>query len=85
MTMTVTRPVNKRLICSMAPWVVETSMNFSELQRGQSEQPKPEPVRRTAAPLTTMTHNKIRAKRVTQMYPAGLTCRAFRASSDELM
>ena len=85
MTIAVTRPVKSRLTCSMAPWVVETSMNFSELQRGQSEHPKPDPESRTAAPLTTITHNKISAKRLTQIYPAGLICRALRDPSDELI
>jgi hypothetical protein len=43
----------------------DTSMNFSSLQFGQSEQPSPEPVRRTAAPVTTMMHSEARANRVT--------------------
>ena len=54
MTMTATKPVNSRLICSMAPCIEDTSMNFSELHCGQSLQPKPEPVRRTSPPVTTM-------------------------------
>ena len=35
--------------------------NLSGEQFGQSEQPRPEPVRRTAAPVTTMTHNSTSA------------------------
>ena len=36
----------------MAAWRDETSMNSVLLHAGQSAQPSPEPVRRTAAPVT---------------------------------
>ena len=47
-----TRNVNSRLICSMAACFDETSTTVSSLQFGQSSQPRPEPVSRTAAPVT---------------------------------
>ena len=53
-TATATTPVNSRLTCSMAAWFDDTSMSCSSLQLGQSTQPSPEPVRRTAAPVMTM-------------------------------
>jgi hypothetical protein len=40
------------LTCSIAAWRVETSMNFALLHAGQSAHPRPDPVRRTAAPVT---------------------------------
>ena len=54
MTATATSPVNRRLTCSIAACVDETSTSRSSLQFGQSSQPRPEPVSRTAAPVTTM-------------------------------
>ena len=50
-----TRPVNSRLICSIAAWFEETSMSRSSLHCGQSSHPSPDPVSRTAAPVTTIT------------------------------
>jgi len=46
--------------------VEDTSMNFWLLQRGQSAQPSPEPDSRTAAPVTTIAHNRTRAAKVTR-------------------
>jgi len=60
MTATDTTPVNNRLICSTAAWVLDTSMILSSLHRGQSEQPSPESVRRTSAPVTTMAASDTR-------------------------
>ena len=40
---------------AMAPCVVETSINLDALQFGQSAHPRPEPLSRTAAPVTTIT------------------------------
>ena len=47
--------MKSRLICSIAAWLDETSMSRSSLHRGQSSHPSPDPVSRTAAPVTTMT------------------------------
>ncbi len=49
-----TRNVNSRLICSIAACLLDRSTSLSLLQFGQSSQPRPEPVRRTDAPLTQM-------------------------------
>ena len=46
------KPLSNRFSCSMAAWPVDTSMNRSLLQFGQSSQPSPLPVRRTTAPAT---------------------------------
>ncbi len=51
-----TRPLTRRLICSMAAWPLDTSMNRSLLQFGQSSQPRPLPVSRTMAPATVRKH-----------------------------
>ncbi|CAB4755435.1 unannotated protein [freshwater metagenome] len=55
MTAIVTTPVKRRLICSIAACVEETSTNLDELHAGQSTHPSPEPVRRTSDPLTMIT------------------------------
>ena len=60
-TATATRPVNSRLTCSMAAWFDDTSTSRSSLQFGQSSQPSPDPVRRTAAPVITMAMSSPRA------------------------
>lgn len=61
MTAMTTTPVNNRLTCSMAAWALDTSTNRSELQFGQSSQPSPLLVRRTAAPETMMIESEISA------------------------
>ncbi len=66
-----TMPVNRRLTCSIAPCPVDTSTKCCRLQFGQSAQPRPESVRRTSAPVTTMTHRKTSAASVTFWYVAG--------------
>jgi len=67
-----TTPVNSLLTCSTAPCGVETSTNFWSLQFGQSAQPRPEPVRRTAAPVTTIRHTATSAAMQTLRYVAGV-------------
>jgi hypothetical protein len=49
--------VKSRLTCSIAAWWDETSISLEALQLGQSSQPRPDPVRRTAAPVITMAIN----------------------------
>ena len=49
--------MNSRLTCSIAEWALETSTNRSELQFGQSSQPRPLLVNRTAAPETMITES----------------------------
>jgi hypothetical protein len=60
-TATATTPVNSRFTCSIAAWLLDTSMRRSSLQFGQSSHPRPLPVSRTAAPVTTMAHSASRA------------------------
>ena len=64
MTASATSPVNSRLTCSMAEWFDDTSTKRWSLQFGQSSHPRPEPVRRTAAPDTTMVISRPRATAV---------------------
>ena len=45
-------PEKMRLSCSIAAWCVDTSTTLVALHAGQSAQPRPEFVSRTAAPLT---------------------------------
>ena len=71
MTPTETSPVNSRLICSIAACLVATSTSCWSLHRGQSSHPRPEPVSRTAAPVTTMMHSSARATTVIRRYVAG--------------
>src|SRR3954454_8659468 len=56
-----TTNVNNRLICSIAECCDETSTSSLLLQFGQSLHPRPEPVNRTAAPVTTITPTSTRA------------------------
>ena len=49
-----TRNVINRFTNSTSAWYSSGATSWSSWQLGQSEQPSPEPVRRTAAPLTTM-------------------------------
>ena len=49
-----TTPVNRRFTNSTMGWNSNSATNWSCSQVGQSEQPRPDPVSRTAAPLTTM-------------------------------
>ena len=46
-------------------------MNRSSLQLGQSSQPSPDPVRRTAAPVTTITISNASATTVMTRYRSG--------------
>src|SRR5262249_21767020 len=56
-----TTNVNNLLICSIAECCEETSTRLESLQFGQSLQPRPEPLNRTAAPVTTITPTRTRA------------------------
>ena len=49
-------PLSSRFTCSIAACPVDTSMNRSLLQFGQSSQPSPLPVSRTIAPATVSRH-----------------------------
>jgi hypothetical protein len=51
-----TAPVIRRLTHSTMPWVslAERGVKLSASQVGQVEQPRPDPVSRTAAPVTMM-------------------------------
>jgi hypothetical protein len=64
MTAKATTPVNIRFPNSIIPWYSRSDTNWSSSQFGQSEQPRPEPVRRTLAPVITMIVNDHRAARV---------------------
>ncbi len=66
MTDSETSPVKRRLTCSMAWLTSPAAMNFSLEQLGQSSHPSPEPVSRTAAPETTMMHNRASATMTTR-------------------
>ena len=60
-TATDTSPVMSRLPNSIQPWNSASGTNRSCSQVGQSEQPRPDPVRRTAAPVTTIPASRTRA------------------------
>jgi hypothetical protein len=53
--------VKSRFACSIKVWPDETSTKRVSLHCGQSEQPRPDPVNLTRAPVKTMTHNDPRA------------------------
>ena len=71
MTAIATMPVKRRFTCSITPWVLETSTKLLRLHSGQSGQPRPEPVRRTSAPVTMITARASAASRVKRRYVAG--------------
>ena len=71
MTAIATTPVKRRFTCSIAPWVLDTSTKLLRLHSGQSGQPRPEPVRRTSAPVTMITARASAASRVRRRYVAG--------------
>ena len=56
----------------MAAWPLDTSISRSSLQFGQSSQPRPDPVNRTAAPLITMAMSRPSATTVTCRYRCGV-------------
>ena len=65
MTPAATTPVKSRFTCSIAACPDDTSTRRSSLQFGQSSQPRPDPVNRTAAPVTTIATIAPRATAVT--------------------
>ena len=69
-TATATTPVNSRLICSIAACFDDTSISRSLEQFGQSSQPSPLFVSRTAAPVTMITANATNAPMVIWRYRA---------------
>ncbi len=77
MTARLTSPVNRRLSCSMAACGDDTSMNLVLLHAGQSAHPNPDPVRRTAAPVTMIAQIASRAPTVTARYCDADTLIAF--------
>ncbi len=54
MTARDTAPVTTRFPNSMTAWYCQGATTWLRAQVGQSGQPSPEPVRRTAAPVTMM-------------------------------
>ena len=65
-TATDTTPVNNRFKNSIMPWTLSSSgENWPCSHWGQSVQPRPDPVSRTAAPVTTITARATRAATVT--------------------
>ena len=77
-TATATTPVKSRFTNSTRAWYSRSGTNRSSVQAGQSEQPSPDPVRRTAVPVTTMAASDHRANRVSREYAAGATPRIVR-------
>ena len=63
-TASATTPVNSRFPNSIRAWYSRSATNRSSEQVGQSSHPRPDPVRRTAAPVTTMVASAHRANRV---------------------
>ncbi len=49
-----TTPVSIRLPNSISAWLESSGVRLVPSQRGQSGQPRPEPVTRTAAPVKTI-------------------------------
>ncbi len=63
--MTDTAPVTVRFTNSMRAWVSSGATIRPSAQVGQSGQPSPDPVTRTAPPVTTMNPRATGASRVT--------------------
>ena len=66
-----TTPVSMRLMNSTWALNCHGATNRSRSQVGQSLQPSPDPVRRTAAPVTTMAQSAHRATTQIRRYSAG--------------
>ena len=66
MTATETSPVTVRFTNSTMAWYSHGATTRSSAQVGQSGQPRPDPVRRTAPPVTTMNARAARARAVTR-------------------
>ena len=64
MTASDTRPVIVRFTNSTMAWYSSGATSWFSSQVGQSEHPRPDPVRRTAAPVTMMNARAISARRV---------------------
>ena len=65
--------VSSRLVNSMTPWPASSGVGTKlvPVQRGQVGQPSPEPVSRTAPPVTTMTPLAIALASATRETVAG--------------
>ena len=72
-----TTPVNSRFRNSISAWYSRSATKRSSEQVGQSSHPRPEPVRRTAAPVTTMVARAHSANRVSRAYVGGATHRWY--------
>ena len=68
-----TTPVSSRLPNSMNACVESSGVSRVPWQRGQSGQPSPEPVRRTAAPVKTISVHTTSAETATQKYARGVS------------
>ena len=68
--------VSSRLPNSMNACVESSGVSRVPWQRGQSGQPSPEPVRRTAAPVKTITVHTTSAETATQKYARGVRLHA---------
>src|SRR3954447_20856703 len=68
-----TKPVSRRLPYSMAPWVSSSVWMTAPWHLGQVGQPRPEPVRRTAAPVKTMSTSRPKATALMRAYSCGDT------------
>ena len=62
-----TTPVKSRFTNSTRAWYSRSATKRSSEQVGQSSQPRPDPVRRTATPVTTIAASAHRAKRVSRV------------------
>jgi hypothetical protein len=67
-----TTAVSSRLPNSIAECVDSSGVKLVPWQRGQSGQPRPEPVSRTAAPVKTISVQTSSAEAATQRYARGV-------------
>ncbi len=72
-TTTVSTTVTRRLPNSTREWNWRGGVRWPRVQSGQSEQPSPEPVSRTAAPVTTMSETMTREATQRRRNPAAET------------
>jgi hypothetical protein len=66
-------PVTIRLAYSIRGWILQDPETRWAKQVGQSGQPSPEPVRRTAAPVRTIKIIEMKEARANQRNTAGVT------------
>ena len=73
MAATDTTPVTRRFTNSIIAGasVISAGVSAPSEQFGQSVQPRPEPVRRTVAPVTTIAISDAAAKKLTRRYALG--------------